>query len=227
MGCDLESYADSAGLVRAIWRTLSAKSGFGNAYNFTVKDFQPFDQPGHFSAEQFRQADVEAKRVAESVFENDACPVCICHFAPAPANAASDSARCSRTASAVKREIGRPRVVLVCGELNRTIDSILCGISFKTPTYLPPPAATIDEISVSPRARAGPVSIFSFRRCMESFILFQTASLSCLFRQACFRLVAKKGDSHMFFAVLPSCPRQFDNKKRPGTHGSNDSKGSP
>jgi len=227
MGCDLRGCADSARFVRAIQRTLSAKSRFGNAYNFTVKHFQPFDQSGHFSAEQFRQADVEAIRVAKSVLENDACPVCIRHFAPAPPNAASDSARCSRTASAVKREIGRPRVVLVRGELNRTTDSILYGISFKTPTYLPPPAATIDEISVSPRTRAGPVSIFSFRRCMESFILFQTASLSCLFPQACFRLVVKK---EIAICFSPSCllvRGQFDNKKRFGTHGSNDSKGSP
>jgi hypothetical protein len=60
---------------------------------------------------------VEAKQVAEFALENDACPACLCHFAPALANAASDSARWSRTASTVKREIGIPNVVLVRGEL--------------------------------------------------------------------------------------------------------------
>lgn len=132
---------------------LAGKPWFRDAYNFTVKDLQPFNQSGHFCAQQFCQADMEAKGVTESVFENDARAACICHFAPALANAASDSARCSRTASGVKHEIRMPRVVLVCGELNRTIGSILFGISFKTPTYFPPPAATIDEKSVSPKAR--------------------------------------------------------------------------
>ena len=107
---------------------------FGDAFNFSVKGLRPFDQSGHLCAKQFRLAEVEAKRVAESVSENDACPVCTCHFASAPANAASDSARCSRTASAVKCEIGMAKVVLVRGELNRTSDSILFGISFNTPT---------------------------------------------------------------------------------------------
>ena len=150
-----------------------------------MKDLQPFDQSGHFYSEQLRKADVKAKRVAESVFENDACPVCICHLASASANAASDSARCSQTASTVKREIGRARVVLVLGELNRTTHSILSAISFQTPTYLPPPAATIEENSVSPKCKAGLVSNSSSRRCVESFILFQTTLHSCLFHPAC------------------------------------------
>jgi hypothetical protein len=59
---------------------LSEKLRFGDPYNFTVKDFQPLDQAGHFPVEQLRQADVEAKRVAESVFENYARADCICHF---------------------------------------------------------------------------------------------------------------------------------------------------
>src|SRR5271156_2580115 len=131
---------------------------------------------------------MEAKRVAESVFENDACPIYTCHFVPVAAKAALDSARCSRTASTLRREIGMPRVVLVRGELNRMTDSILFGISFKTPTYFPPPAATIDDNSASPKANAGAVSMFWRDRCMEFFILFRTALLSCLFRQICFQL---------------------------------------
>jgi|HubBroStandDraft_4_1064222.scaffolds.fasta_scaffold00422_8 hypothetical protein len=113
--------------------------------------------------------------------------VCLC-------NAASDSARCLRTASTVKLEIRMPSVVLVRGELKRTTDSILFGISFKTPTYFPPPAETIDEISVSPRSIAGAVSICWSDRCFKSFTLFQTASLSRLFHQNCFRLILKRGN---------------------------------
>jgi hypothetical protein len=114
-----------------------------------MKDFQPFDQAGHFSVQQLRQAHVELKRIAESVFENYACADCICHFERASAKAASDSASCSRTASTVKRDIGMPSVVLVCGEANRMIDSIFSGIALRTPTYLPPPASTIEDISAS------------------------------------------------------------------------------
>ena len=33
---------------------LSEKLRFGDPYNFTVKDFQPLDQAGHFPVEQFR-----------------------------------------------------------------------------------------------------------------------------------------------------------------------------
>src|ERR1700758_911319 len=42
-----------------------------------------------------------------------------------------------------------PSVVLVCGEMNRMIDSIFSGISPRTPTYFPPPASTIEDISAS------------------------------------------------------------------------------
>lgn len=42
-----------------------------------------------------------------------------------------------------------PNVVLVCGEVNRMTDSILWGIASSTPTYFPPPASTIKEISAS------------------------------------------------------------------------------
>jgi hypothetical protein len=126
---------------------LSEILGFEDPYNFTVKDFQALDQSVHFAVEQLRQANVEAKRIAESIFENYARADCICHFEPASAKAASDSASCSRTASTVKRDIGMPNVVLVCGEINRMIDSILSGISLRTPTYLPPPASTIEDIS--------------------------------------------------------------------------------
>src|SRR6201998_4080254 len=214
---------DSARSPRAIWRNSSTKLRCGSACYFAVKEFQPFDQYGHFSAEQFCQADVEAKRIAESVFENDACPVCISHLAPASANAASDSVRCSRTASTVKREIGSPRVALVRGETNRTTDSILSGISFKTPTYRPRPAATIEESSVSPKSRAGPVSIPSSRPCMASFILFQTVLHSCLFHQACFPSVPEKENSHNAFRSHCLLVRR-DDKKRLGTHQGDDLK---
>jgi len=116
------------------------------------------------------------------------------HFVPTSANAASDSARCLRTASTVKLEIRMPSVVLVRGELKSTTDSILFGISFKTPTYFPPPAETIDEISVLPKSIAGAVSISWSDRCFKSFTLFQTASLSRLFHQNCFRLILKRGN---------------------------------
>ena len=33
---------------------LSEKLGFGDSYNFTVKDFQALDQSGHFAVEQLR-----------------------------------------------------------------------------------------------------------------------------------------------------------------------------
>jgi hypothetical protein len=114
-----------------------------------VKDFKPLDQSRHLPVEQLHQANVEAKRIAESTFENYASADCICHFEPASAKAASDSASCSRTASTVKHDIGMSNVVLVCGEINRMIDSILSGISLRTPTYLPPPASTIEDISAS------------------------------------------------------------------------------
>jgi hypothetical protein len=67
--------------------------------------------------------------------------------------AASDLASCSRTASTVKRELGRPNVDLVCGEVNSTTDSTFPRISFITPTYLPPPPSTIEHISASLKAR--------------------------------------------------------------------------
>jgi hypothetical protein len=86
---------------------LIGKPRCGDANDLAVKECQPFDQAGHFGVEQLRQADVKAKGVSESVFKNNACSIYIQHFAPAPANAASDSARRSRTASTVKREIGR------------------------------------------------------------------------------------------------------------------------
>jgi hypothetical protein len=73
----------------------------------------------------------------------------IVHFKPGELKAASDSASCSRTAATVKRELGRARVDLVCGEVKSTMDSIFPGISLITPTYLPPPAATIEDISPS------------------------------------------------------------------------------
>jgi hypothetical protein len=126
-----------------------------------VNNFQPLDQSGHFSVEQLRQANVEAKRVAESVFENYARADCICHFEPASAKAASDSASCSHTASTVKRDIGVPNVVLVCGDLNRMIDSIFSGISLKTPTYVPPPASTIEDISASLKRAVIELSYFA------------------------------------------------------------------
>jgi hypothetical protein len=71
------------------------------------------------------------------------------HFEVGGLKAASDSASCSRTAATVKRELGRLRVDLVCGEVKSTMDSIFPGISLVTPTYLPPPAATIEHISAS------------------------------------------------------------------------------
>ena len=64
-------------------------------------------------------------------------------------NPALDSANWSRTASTVNLEMGIPRVVRAYGEINRMIDSILLGIAIRTPTYSPPPASTIEEISVS------------------------------------------------------------------------------
>jgi hypothetical protein len=63
--------------------------------------------------------------------------------------AASDSASCLRTASTVNREIGTPKVDFVSREMNRTIVSDLSGTPFKIPTYFPPPASTIAEISAS------------------------------------------------------------------------------
>src|SRR5208282_389607 len=78
-----------------------------------------------------------------------ACADCIFHFEPVSLKAAFDSANCSNTASGVNREIGMPNVVLVCGEMNRTIDSIRSGIPSKKPTNLPPPASTIEDASAS------------------------------------------------------------------------------
>ena len=75
------------------------------------------------------------------------------HSEPTWLKAASDLASCSRTASTVKRERDRPNVDLVCGEVNSTMDSTFPGISFITPTYLPPPASTIEHISASLKAR--------------------------------------------------------------------------
>jgi hypothetical protein len=89
---------------------------------------------------------VEAKR---GMLEDRACSDCIRYFGSTSVKAASDSASRSRTASTVRREIGMPRVVLVCGEMKRMIDSIFSGIAFTMPTYLPPPAFTIDDISAS------------------------------------------------------------------------------
>jgi hypothetical protein len=63
--------------------------------------------------------------------------------------AALDSTSCLRTASTVNREIGTPKVDFVSREMNRTIVSDLSGTPFKTPTYFPPPASTIAEISAS------------------------------------------------------------------------------
>jgi len=79
------------------------------------------------------------------MLENDVGADFICHFELDSPKAALDSASCSRIASTVNREIGMPNVDLVCGEMNRTTDSILSGISLKTPTYLPPPASTIED----------------------------------------------------------------------------------
>ena len=158
---------------------LSEKLGFRDSYNFTVKDFQPLDQSGHFPVEQLRQANVEAKRIAESIFENYARAECICHFEPASAKAASDSVSCSLTASTVKRDIGMPNVVRVCGEMNKMIDSILSGISLRTPTYLPPPASTIEDISASLKRAAIEFSYFRAGLCRPT--LFPTISLAVLF----------------------------------------------
>jgi hypothetical protein len=47
---------------------------------------------------------------------------------------------------------------------------------------------------VSPRSIAGAVSICWSDRCFKSFTLFQTASLSRLFHQNCFRLILKRGN---------------------------------
>jgi hypothetical protein len=153
------------------------------------------------------------KKGAESAFEDDACPACNCHFAGTLANFASDSARCSRTASTVKHEIRIPSVVLVLGELNSTTDSILFGIPFRMPTYLPPPAATIDANSISPGSRAGPMSIHQSRRCMESSILFQTASLWSLFHEICFGSLRTNGMTHIF-SVLSAGDRRWQPKER-------------
>jgi hypothetical protein len=40
---------------------LAGEPRFGNACNFTVKDLEPFNQFGHFCAQQFREADMKAK----------------------------------------------------------------------------------------------------------------------------------------------------------------------
>ena len=96
---------------------------------------------------------VEAWIVARSTKVHLRGTICIFHFEPVSLNAASDSASCLHTASTVNREIGMPNVDLVCGEMKRTIDSIVSGISFKTPTNFPPPATTIEDISVSLKGR--------------------------------------------------------------------------
>ena len=74
--------------------------------------------------------------MSRCMLENDAGADCNCHFELASVNAALDSASCSRTATTLKREIGMPRVVSICGEMNKMIDSIFFEISLRTPTYL-------------------------------------------------------------------------------------------
>ena len=96
---------------------------------------------------------------------------------PARLKAASDSASCSRTAATVKRELGRASVVLVCGETNRTKDSIFPGISFITPTYLPPPASTIEHISASLKVQ-GVLPPLSWCRCI--FFPFNSVTVHSL-----------------------------------------------
>jgi hypothetical protein len=96
--------------------------------------------------------------IARDVFENGDAD-CICHFESVSLNSAFDWASCSHTASTVNGEIGMPNVVLVCGEMNRTIGSIFPGTSFKKPMYFPPPVSTIDDISVPLK---GGHTLFSF-----------------------------------------------------------------
>ena len=45
--------------------------------------------------------------------------------------------------------MGMLKVDLVCGEMNTTINSVRPRISSNTPTYFPPPASTIEDISIS------------------------------------------------------------------------------
>jgi hypothetical protein len=98
------------------------------------------------------------------------------HFRPAWLKAASDLASSSRTAAIVKRELGKARVDLVCGEVKSTMDSMVPGISLITPTYLPPPAATIEEISTSLN---GDGMFVPFARCCSK--LFPLISVTHLF----------------------------------------------
>jgi hypothetical protein len=76
----------------------------------------------------------------------------------------------SDTASTLSRETGSPSVVLVRGDKNRTTVSILPGISWSRPTYLPPPAATIKAIHCS----------LSFERSASPAILGRGLGLSTL-----------------------------------------------
>ena len=95
------------------------------------------------------------------------------HSEPAWLKAASDSASRSRTASTVKRELGSPNVDLVCAEVNSTMDSTFPRILCITPTYLPPPASTIQRISASLNVR-GILLRPSQRRC----VLFRSNSVT-------------------------------------------------
>ena len=92
------------------------------------------------------------------------------HFLRPRANTLSDLAMRSHTASTLSRETGRPSVVLVCSDKNRTTASILPGISWSRPTYLPPPAATIKAIHCS----------LSFERSASPAILGRGLGLSTL-----------------------------------------------
>src|ERR1700732_817520 len=112
-------------------------------------------------------------------------------FEPASAKAASDSASCSRTASTVSREIGIPSVVFVCGEMNSTIDSILSGISFKTPTYFPPPASTIEDVSASLKCRGIAFSLLVVGRSLHISQSFRSPVHSLAFTD--FRSVSAEG----------------------------------
>src|SRR6202451_4858988 len=106
------------------------------------------------------------------------------HSESAGLKAASDLASCSRTASTVKRELGRANVDLVCGEVNSTMHSTFPGISFITPTYLPPPASPIQLISASLKSRGISLPRSSWRGIFFRFNSVSLHSLGGLSRSA-------------------------------------------
>jgi hypothetical protein len=82
-----------------------------------------------------------------------------------------------------------PNVVPVWGETNRMTDSIFWGIANRTPTYFPPPASTIKEISAS---LGGNVTALPHSLVDELLILLLIALVADLFPH-CFRIGAQLG----------------------------------